>query len=114
MGSLLAARLPSRFGYSRVLILAAALGGGVFLCVPVLHGSSAVTVSALVAVSFLFGIGGQLVNVTVMGVRQSVTPDGMQGRVAATISFVGMGMAPLGSLLGGFSRRSGDYASASW
>jgi len=42
------------------------------------------------------------VNVTVMAVRQAVTPDGMQGRVAATITFAGMGTTPLGSLLGGF------------
>jgi MFS family permease len=74
----------------------------VFLCVPALHGSSAVTVSALLAVNFVFGTGGQLVNVTVMAVRQAVTPDRMQGRAAATITFVGMGLTPLGSLLGGF------------
>lgn len=53
-------------------------------------------------------------NVTVMAVRQAVTPDGMQGRVAATITFVGMGAAPLGSLLGGFLAGSGGCASASW
>ncbi|MER5750746.1 MFS transporter [Streptomyces sp. NPDC002088] len=102
LGSLLAARLPSRFGYGAVLVYAAALGDGVFLCVPALHGSSAVTVAALLAVSFVFGTSGQLVSVTVMAVRQAVTPDGMQGRVAATITFVGMGLTPLGSLLGGF------------
>jgi predicted MFS family arabinose efflux permease len=102
LGSLLAARLPSRFGYGAVLVSAAALGDAAFLCVPALHGSSAVTVPALLAVSFVFGLGGQLVNVTVMAVRQAVTPDGMQGRAAATITFVGMGMTPLGSLLGGF------------
>lgn len=68
---------------------------------PVLYGSAAVTVPVLLAVSFVFGTGGQLVNVTVMAVRQAVTPDGMQGRAAATITFVGMGMAPLGSPLGG-------------
>lgn len=34
-------------------------------------------------------------------VRQAATPDGMQGRAAATITFVGMGFTPLGSLLGG-------------
>ncbi|MDQ0938622.1 AraC-like DNA-binding protein [Streptomyces sp. V1I1] len=96
------ARLPSRFGYGAVLVSAAALGDGVFLCVPALHGSSAVTVPALLAVNFVFGTGGQLVNVTVMAVRQAVTPDGMQGRAAATITFVGMGMTPLGSMLGGF------------
>jgi MFS family permease len=53
-------------------------------------------------VNFVFGVGGQLVNVAVMAVRQTVTPDGMQGRAAATITFVGMGLSPLGSLLGGF------------
>jgi MFS family permease len=102
LGSMLAARLPSRFGYGPVLVSAAALGDGAFLCVPALHGSSAVTVPALLAINFVFGTAGQLVNVTVMAVRQAVTPDGMQGRAAATITFVGMGMAPLGSLLGGF------------
>ncbi|MFI8893806.1 MFS transporter [Streptomyces paradoxus] len=102
LGSLLAARLPSRFGHGTVLVCAAALGDGVFLCVPALHGSSAVTVPALLLVGFVFGFGGQLVNVTIMAVRQAVTPDGMQGRAAATITFAGMGLTPLGSLAGGF------------
>ncbi|WP_340373906.1 MFS transporter [Streptomyces sp. SS7] len=102
LGSLLAARLPSRFGHGRVLVRAAVLGDGAFLCVPALHGSSAVTITALCTANLVFGACGQLVNVTVMAVRQTLTPDGMQGRVAATITFVGMGLTPLGSLLGGF------------
>ncbi|MFG2457655.1 MFS transporter [Streptomyces sp. NPDC048523] len=102
LGALLAARLPGRFGHGVVLVTAAVLGDGAFLWVPALHGSSAVTVAALLAVGFVFGAGGQLVNVTVMAVRQAVTPDGLQGRVAATITFVGMGLTPLGSLLGGY------------
>jgi MFS family permease len=99
---MLAARLPSRLGHGAVLVSAAALADGAFLCVPALHGSPAVTIPALLAVNFVFGTGGQLVTVTVMAVRQAVTPDGMQGRAAATITFVGMGLTPLGSLLGGF------------
>ncbi|MFD7228639.1 MFS transporter [Streptomyces sp. NPDC059881] len=102
LGSMLAARLPGRFGHGAVLVSAAALGDGAFLCVPALHGSPATTLPVLLAVNFVFGAGGQLVNVTVMAVRQAVTPDGMQGRAAATITFVGMGLTPLGSLLGGF------------
>ncbi|WSJ90918.1 MFS transporter [Streptomyces sp. NBC_01304] len=102
LGSVLAARLPSRFGHGAVLVGAAALGDSVFLWVPTLSDSSVVTVAVLLAVGFVFGLGGQLVNVTVMAVRQAVTPDGMQGRAAATITFVGMGLTPLGSLLGGF------------
>ncbi|MEV6541907.1 MFS transporter [Streptomyces sp. NPDC051665] len=102
VGALLAARLPGRFGYGRVIVVAAALGDGAFVCVPALHGSSATTIAVLLAVNFVFGVAGQLVNVTVMAVRQAVTPHGMQGRAAATITFVGMGLLPLGSLFGGF------------
>jgi MFS family permease len=36
-----------------------------------------------------------------MAVRQAITPIRLQGRVVATINFVGMGLTPLGSLLGG-------------
>jgi len=101
-GSLLAARLPGRLGYGAVLVGAAALGEGVMLCVPGLRGPAAVTIPVLVAVIFVFGACGQLVDVTVMAIRQAVTPDGMQARVSATITFAGMGLAPLGSLAGGF------------
>ncbi|MCX5264283.1 MFS transporter [Streptomyces sp. NBC_00199] len=102
LGSVLAARLPRRFGHGVVLVSAAVTADGVFLCVPALHGPPAVTVPALLAVNLVFGAGGQLVNVTVMAVRQAVTPDGMQGRAAATITFFGMGPALLGSLFGGW------------
>ncbi|MFF7731453.1 MFS transporter [Streptomyces sp. NPDC007984] len=101
LGSLLAARLPRRFGYGPVLVCAATLGDGAFLGVPALHSGSPVTVPVLLTAGLVFGLGGQLVNVTVMAVRQAVTPDGLQGRAAATITFAGMGLAPLGSLAGG-------------
>nr|WP_248002430.1 MFS transporter [Streptomyces sp. RPA4-2] len=108
LGSVLAARLPSRFGHGAVLVSAAALGDSVFLCVPAVHDSSAVTVPALLAINFVFGTSNQLVSVTVMAVRQAVTPDGMQGRAAATIAFVGTGLTPLGSLLGGYLSQEWD------
>jgi MFS family permease len=101
-GSLLSAGLPRRFGYGAVLVVSAALADGVMLCVPALHGSTAFTVSALMAINFLFGVFSQLVDVTVMAVRQAVTPVRIQGRVVATMNFAGMGLTPLGSLLGGF------------
>ncbi|MFI0870659.1 MFS transporter [Streptomyces californicus] len=101
LGSVLAARLPRRLGHGPVLVAAAALGNGALLGVPALHGSSTGTLAALLGANVVFGTFSQLVNVTVMSVRQAVTPDGMQGRAAATITFVGMGCTPLGSLLGG-------------
>jgi MFS family permease len=101
LGSLLAARLPGRYGHGVVLVAAATVGDGVLLLVPALHGPPAVTVPALVAINIVFGTFGQLVNVTAMVVRQAVTPVGMQGRVVATINFVGLGLSPVGSLCGG-------------
>ncbi|MFJ2088233.1 MFS transporter [Streptomyces sp. NPDC087901] len=102
VGSLLAARLPGRFGYGRVLVSSAVIADGVMLCVPALHGSAAVTLPVLIGVNFAFGTFGQLVNVTLMAVRQAITPLPIQGRVVATINFAGMGLTPVGSLLGGF------------
>ena len=102
IGSLLAARLPGRIGYGPLLVAAAALGDGVMLCVPALRDASAGTVAVLVGANLVFGALGQLVNVMMMAVRQAMTPDALQGRVTATITFAGMGMAPLGSLAGGF------------
>nr|WP_030679829.1 MFS transporter [Streptomyces rimosus] len=101
VGSLLSARLPKRYGHGVVLMCSAVLADGVLLCLPALHGSTTVTVLALVGVNFLFGAFSQLVNVTMMSVRQAVTPVPVQGRVVATVNCVGMGLAPLGSLLGG-------------
>ncbi|MCX4667377.1 MFS transporter [Streptomyces sp. NBC_01381] len=101
VGSLLAARLPGRFGHGVVLVSSAVAADGALLCVPALHGSGTGTLVALMAVNFVFGTFSQLVNVTVMAVRQAVTPLRMQGRVVATINFAGMGLTPLGSLLGG-------------
>lgn len=94
IGSLLAGRLPGRF-----FIVAAAVGDGVMLFVPALRGHAT---GALIAINFVFGAFGQLVNVTIMAIRQAVTPDRLQGRAAATITFAGMGTTPLGSLLGGY------------
>jgi MFS family permease len=101
-GSLLSARLPARYGHGVVLVSAAVLADGVMLCVPALHGRSAGTIAALMAVNFSFGVFSQLVDVTVMTVRQAITPTSVQGRVVATINFVGMGLTPIGSLLGGY------------
>ena len=101
LGSLLAARLPDRFGYGVVAVTAAIIGDGVLLLVPALHGPPTVTVPALIVINLVFGTFGQLVNVTLMVVRQAVTPVDLQGRVVATINFVGMGLLPVGSLLGG-------------
>lgn len=102
VGSVLAAALPRRLGHGAVLVCSAVLAEGVLLVVPALHGSGGRTIAVLMVVNFLFGVFSQLVDVTVMAVRQAITPLSIQGRVVATLNFIGMGLTPLGSLLGGF------------
>jgi predicted MFS family arabinose efflux permease len=101
LGSLLAATLPRRLGYGPVLVTAAAIADGALLTVPVLRGSGALTIAVLIAINFTFGAFGQTVDVCVVVVRQTITPLHVQGRVAATINFAALGLAPIGSLTGG-------------
>jgi MFS family permease len=101
IGSLLSGTLPRRFGYGRVVVSAAAIADGVLLLLPGVHGSGPATIVVLVAVNLVFGIFSQTVDIATMAIRQAVTPLSLQGRVTATINFLGMGLAPLGSLLGG-------------
>lgn len=102
VGSLFSAVLPQRLGYGVVLVASAALGDGALLCVAALHGGGGVTFAVVVAVNFLFGMCGQLVDVNVIAVRQAVTPIRLQGRVVATLNFIGMGLTPIGAVLGGY------------
>ncbi|MEU6626479.1 MFS transporter [Streptomyces litmocidini] len=101
VGSFLAAVLPRRFGYGVVLMSTAVIADGALLLVPFLRGSSAATVVALMAINFVFATFAQTVDVTVTTVRLAITPADIQGRVVATINFVGMGLSPVGALLGG-------------
>jgi hypothetical protein len=66
-----------------------------------LHGSGAGTIAALITINVLYGALSQSVDVAVTAVRQMVTPLAVQGRVVATINFLGMGLTPFGALLGG-------------
>jgi predicted MFS family arabinose efflux permease len=102
LGSLLSAGLPRRFGYGVVLLSSAALADVVLMCIPAVHGSGAATVLLLTAINFVFGACSQVVNISTAVVRQAGTPVRMQGRVVATINFVGMGLMPFGSLCGGY------------
>ncbi len=101
VGSMLSTWLPRRFGYGRVVVWAAATAEGVLFCVLALHGSGLVTVALLMVINFLFGLFSQSVDIATLAIRQAITPPHLQGRVAATSNFLGLGLMPLGSLLGG-------------
>ncbi len=103
VGSLLSGRLPRWFGYGRVVVFAALISDLVMLCTSALHGSSAATIAALITINFLYGVFSQTVDVAVTAIRQAIAPAALQGRVVATINFLGMGLTPFGALLGGLA-----------
>ena len=101
VGSLWSGWMPRWFGYGRVVVFAALISDLAMLCTSILHGSSTTTIASLITINFLYGVFSQTVNVAVMAIRQAVTPPALQGRVVATINFLGMGLTPVGALLGG-------------
>ncbi|KOX50808.1 MFS transporter [Streptomyces sp. NRRL F-6492] len=102
IGALFAGNLPKRFGYGRTIILTACVANLVMPLIALVHGGSWPAVGSLMLINFLFASFGVANNVTMLTIRQSITPDSLQGRVAATNRFVAMGIAPLGALAGGF------------
>lgn len=101
VGALFSSWLPKRFGYGRVLNFSAIVSCLFLFGVSLLHGNGFVTVALLVLLNFLYGALSQTFIVSLLGIRQSITPDKLLGRVMATHRFVGVGPVPLGSLLGG-------------
>jgi len=96
VGSLVAARLSKRVGqgaslFASILVFAATLFvTGVT--------SSAWVVWAMFAISSFFVM---LWNVITVSLRQTLIPDRMLGRANSVYRFVGWGMIPVGTLLGG-------------
>ena len=49
----------------------------------------------------VFDFGGVLYGINYLALRQAITPDRLLGRMTATMRFLTVAMAPLGSLVGG-------------
>ena len=104
IGPMLAAfnanRIARRFGVGPTIIGASMLGGPMFLLIPFApHGNAAL---ALLAPAFLIGgFTNVLYNVTQVSLRQTITPERIQGRMNSVMRFIVWGTIPLGSLIGG-------------
>ncbi len=95
-GALISPRLTRAIGATRGLHLALALlaAGPLML---------AVTASAPLAALalFLIALGSMLWNIVTVSFRQRSIPDPLLGRVNAVYRFLGLGMMPIGALVGG-------------
>ncbi|HUZ01989.1 MAG TPA: MFS transporter [Thermomicrobiaceae bacterium] len=101
VGALLAARVPRRLGVGPTIVVGLLVTDAGLLLIPLAGGPRALVVSMLIAAQFLSGFGSPLYNVNQVSLRQTITPDRLQGRMNATMRFLVWGMMPVGSLLGG-------------
>jgi MFS family permease len=95
-GSLVAAKLKSRFGIGRSIFVALVVAGAANFVIGI--SSSVVVVGAMmVAISICAGIW----NVVTNSLRQAIVPDGLMGRVQSAHRLLSWGAIPVGTLFGG-------------
>lgn len=99
-GSATAPRLRKRLGVNGATILGMTVGAPSALLVPLApHGLAAVPfLAAAIAIG---GFGVVVYNIQQVSLRQTITPERLQGRMNATMRFLVWGTIPLGSLTGG-------------
>jgi MFS family permease len=98
-GALVAGRVTGRLGVGWTLAGSAFLFGPSTALVAVAPESA--PLPFLITAQAIGSFGGVLYNVTSMTLRQSVTPDRLQGRTVGAIRTLVWGVVPLGALLGG-------------
>jgi MFS family permease len=98
-GAASAAAFGRRLGVGPALIVATAIvTGGAFLIVFATPETAFVLLLAMAAVQ---GFSGIIINVNGVSLRQSLTPDHLQGRVNATGRWINWSILPLASIVGG-------------
>ena len=101
LGALLADPLRRRFGLGPTIVGGQLFFGVTGLAIPLAALLPAIALPMVVASEFLQWLGIVVASVNALSLRQSLTPEGTQGRVNATARFLTVGAQPLGSLLGG-------------
>jgi MFS family permease len=99
IAALTAPWIARRVGGGPAILIGALIGS--LEVVPVVFATPSTAVTLLMLSSFLGNFGWVLYNVHALSLRQTVTPEGMLGRVNATFAFLVTGMLPLGALAGG-------------
>lgn len=97
LGNLMSPLALSRLGAARTLVIGACVSVFGLIMIP-LSGSTG-QITALVAASFVHGIGEGVFGPTALTLRQSETPIRMLGRMNSVQRFFMWGAIPLGSLL---------------
>jgi len=101
LASAFAQRLSERFGVGRVIVYGLMLTAAGWQAFALLGGSGWTAMAALGAAMLLFDFGAILYAINYLSLRQAITPDRLLGRMTATMRFLTVASAPLGSLVGG-------------
>jgi MFS family permease len=100
-GALVAGPTTRRLGPGPMLIVSQLVFGLTGLLVPLAILVPRVAIAMLVASEFGQWMAVIVYYINAVSVRQAITPDRLQGRVNATIRFLGGGALPIGALAGG-------------
>jgi len=98
LGAVSAGTLARRLGLGPTLLVGIA-GDVTLLLVPL--AQLGLTVPLLLISFLLMSFGGTVYNVNQVSLRQSITPDHVQGRMNATVRTIVWGTIPIGSFVGG-------------
>jgi len=101
IGSVIAPRMATRIGVGHTLVWAAVLQGSFGVTVPLAILAPAYALPLVVAAEFMQWLWLVVFFVNALSLRQAITPNRLQGRVAASNQVLTGGMAPVGSFLGG-------------
>ena len=96
-----AERLSARFGVGPVIVHGLILTALAWQAFGLIGGPVWVATLLLGLAMLVFDFGGVLYGINYLSLRQAITPDRLLGRMTATMRFLTVAMAPLGSLVGG-------------
>jgi MFS family permease len=90
-----------RFGPGPAIVFGTLLLEIGLFAIPLAAGPRPLVIATLVGAHLVLGFGAPIYSVNQIGVRQSMTPDHLLGRVNASRRFIVFGSGPIGSLIGG-------------
>ena len=96
-----AERLARRFGVGPLIVYGLLLTAFGWQAFGQIRGSPEVATVALGVGMLVFDFGAVLWGINYLSLRQAITPDRLLGRMTATMRFLAVAAAPLGSLVGG-------------
>ena len=99
LGAIVSARVVAAIGVGKTIVFSALVTGFPLMLMTLAYPGNALLV--MMPVLFVGGIMNIIYNVNQVSLRQSITPDALQGKMNATMRFIVWGVFPLGGLLGG-------------